>query len=237
MQQKSFCHCDLSEKLLYTAFLILVGIGYLMALVYLNVSHQGHDGKPGVSIQDIAENYYGNRSGTRLESALRGSMKGYIAFEERNQIISWLGDGASKKEYEQKVKPIIDKNCIFCHGQENGKANLSNYEGVSKVADIDTGVSYFTRVKVSHIHLFGIGLVLLGVGMIFRRVQMRMWLKSTLILMPFVAVFIDILAWFLAKSDPHYAYTIVFAGALLGLSLAAQILLSLYQIWFYAEPQ
>ena len=71
MAKRRFYDCNLSEKILYTSFLILMGIGYLMAITYLYISHQGHDGKPGLSIHDVAETYYGNRSGTRLEAALQ----------------------------------------------------------------------------------------------------------------------------------------------------------------------
>jgi len=42
-----------------------MGTGYLMVLVFLFTSHQGHDGKPGLSIEDIVDTYYGNRSGRR----------------------------------------------------------------------------------------------------------------------------------------------------------------------------
>ena len=85
---RRFCDCDSSEKALYSAFLMLVGIGYLMALTYLYFSFQGLDGKPGLSVDDIAENYYGNRSGTRLEAALRGPMAPFIDVEKKSIIIS-----------------------------------------------------------------------------------------------------------------------------------------------------
>lgn len=45
----SLAKCSMGEKLLYTAFLLLLmGIGYLMALVYLYTSHAGNDAKPGL---------------------------------------------------------------------------------------------------------------------------------------------------------------------------------------------
>lgn len=53
---------------------------------------------------------------------------------------------------------------------------------------------------------------------------------------PFVAMLCDVLAWFLTKLDPVYAYTVVIAGAVLGFSMAMQILISLYQIWFLKRP-
>jgi len=241
VRARRFCDCDPSEKALYSAFLMLVGIGYLMALTYLYTGFQGLDGKPGLSVDDIAENYYGNRSGTRLEAALRGPMSPFIDIEKKRVIISWLQSGASKKSFEENIYPIIEENCFQCHGGASAPnfvgVDLSNFDAVNKLADVDTGVSLHSLMRVSHIHLFGIGLVLLAVGMIFRRVEMREWLKTSLILLPFISIFIDILAWFVTKWDPVFAYSIVITGGLLGASLSAQILISLYQIWFFRRQR
>lgn len=239
MGQRRFYDCGLSEKLLYTAFLLLMGVGYLMALVYLYTSHEGHDGKPGVSIEDIVDTYYGNRSGTRLEAAIRGPMAGYIQQPgDRHQIVAWLKSGASEKGYDARIRPILKKSCLQCHSPGSGLKipDLSVYEGIKVVANVDTGESLHTLMKLSHIHLFGIGLIAFGIGLIFRLAAVRRWLKGTLMVLPFVVIFADILAWFLTKWDPVYAYTVVAAGALLGLAWAAQILISLYQLWFLRAP-
>jgi hypothetical protein len=240
MRQRRFYDCPLSEKLLYTAFLLLMGIGYLMALVYLYTSHEGHDGKPGLSIEDIVDTYYGNRSGTRLEAAIRGPMAGYLQqLEDRHQIVAWLKDGASEKGYNARIRPILEKTCLQCHSPASGLKvpDLSTYEGIRAVAGVDTGESLHTLMKLSHIHLFGIGLVALGIGLIFRLAVLGGWIKASLMVLPFVAIFADILAWFLTKWDPVYAYTVVTAGALLGLAWAGQILISLYQLWFLQAPE
>jgi hypothetical protein len=50
-----------------------------------------------------------------------------------------------------------------------------------------------------HTHLFGIGLVLFAVGLIFRLGVLPEWLKAAPLVVPFVSVFPGILAWFLAK--------------------------------------
>lgn len=238
-KERHFYDCGLSEKLLYTAFLLLMGTGYLMALVYLYTSHEGHDGKPGVSIQDIAENYYGNRSGTRLEAAIRGPMAGYIQRDDRHMIVEWLKSGAPEQGYRETVRPILEKSCLQCHSPASGLKvpDLSTYQGIQTVAKVDTGESLHTLVKLSHIHLFGIGLVALGIGLVFRLAAVATWLKATLMVSPFVAIFADILAWFLTKWDPVYAYTVVAAGGLLGLAWAGQMVISLYQIWFLKVPQ
>lgn len=231
---RRFPDCEFSEKLLYSAFLLLMGIGYLMALVYLYTSHEGHDGKPGLSIEDIVDTYYGNRSGTRLEAAVRGPMAGYIQrLEDRHHIVAWLKSGAPETGYRTTVRPILERSCLQCHSPASGLKipDLSTYAGIKTVANVDTGESLHTLMKLSHIHLFGIGLVALGIGLIFRLAALRPWLKGTLMVVPFAAIFADILAWFLTKWDPVYAYTVVTAGVLLGLAWAAQILLSLYQLW------
>jgi hypothetical protein len=231
--------CPLAERLLYTAFLLLMGTGYLMAITYIYLSHQGHDGKPGLSMEDIVDNYYGNRSGTRLEAAIRGPMAGYIQAEDRHHVVEWLQSGAPERDYAARIQPILAKTCLQCHRPDSGLkiANLSAYAGVRTMAEVDTGMSLLSLVRLSHIHLFGIGLALLAVGLVFRLAQLPEWLKAALVVVPFVSVFADILAWFLTKWDPFYAYTVVTAGAILGLALAAQILISLYQIWFREPPR
>ncbi len=232
-----FHRCGLSERLLYTSFLLLMGAGYLMALAYLYTSHQGHDGKPGLSVEDVATNYYGNRSGTRLEAAIRGPMSGYIDETGRHHIVAWLKDGADWDGYQNTVGPILSERCVGCHSDASGMGlpDFTSYEGVRAYAKVDTGVSLQSLIEVSHIHLFGIGLVLLGIGMIFRKACMTRWLKAVLMMLPFVAVALDISAWFLTKWDPVFAYTVIVAGAMLGLGMAAQILISLYQIWLPSE--
>lgn len=225
--------CDRSTKLLYTSFLLLVGAGYLMALVYLYTSHADHDGKPGLSFDDIAYNYYGNRSGTRLEAALRGPMAGYIGTDDRHHMIEWIRTGAPESDYAPRIRPILEKTCLACHrpGSVVKAPDLTSYAAFGPLVQMDPGVSLHSLMRLSHIHLFGIGLILFGVGSIFRRAQLPAWLGTGLLIFPFAAIFVDIAAWFLAKRDPVYAYTIVSAGAALGLALAAQILIALYQLW------
>jgi hypothetical protein len=234
IRPRRFYDCTLNEKLLYTSFLLLAGVAYLMALTYLYTSLDGIDGQAGLSVEDVAENYYGNRSGTRLESALRGPMAGYIETEHRNHIVEWLKSGAPEADYERIIKPMLDDRCVVCHSASSGLdiPGLSSYDGVKQMANIDTGVSLHSLMKVSHIHLFGIALVALAIGMVFRFALLPAWFQHTLTLLPFIAIFTDIAAWFLTKWDPVYAYTVVAAGGLLGLAWALQILISLYQIWF-----
>lgn len=229
----------ISEKLLYTSFLLLVGLGYLMATAYLYVTHEMNDGKPGLSVADVANSYYGNRSGTRLEAAIRGPMSGFISEEDRETMVAWLKDGGEADHYEPTIKPILQKTCLNCHVASSGMnlPDFSSYEGIHKVSTVDTGMSMASLLKLSHIHLFGISILLFVLGWIFIQSEINVHFKRFLVVSPMIAVFVDVLSWFLTKWDSHYAMVVIVAGAVLGFSMAAQILISLYQIWFLKRPE
>jgi hypothetical protein len=59
-----FSDISSSEKILNTVFLLTIGLGYLMALINMYYTHQGRDGKPGLSIEDIVIMYHGSDSQT-----------------------------------------------------------------------------------------------------------------------------------------------------------------------------
>jgi hypothetical protein len=230
--------CDLAERLFYSVFLCGVGVGYLMAVAFLYLSNANLDGKPGLSLADIADHYYGNRSGTRLEAAIRGPMSGYLTPDTTETIVAWLKSGAGRRGFKGHVQPILNQRCIGCHNPTAatmGLPDLTTLEGAQAVARVDTGQSITSLVRLSHIHLFGVGLILFTVGLVFRMADLPTGLKITLLLLPFGAIVADIGAWFLTRWDSVFAATVVVAGTVLGLSLAAQILISLYQMWIPAR--
>ena len=235
---KRFYDRTISEKLLYTSFLLLVGLGYLMAISYLYVTHEMNDGKPGLSVSDVADSYYGNRSGTRLEAAIRGPMAGFISDTDRDLLVAWLKDGGEEDHYANEIKPILQKTCLNCHVASSGMnlPDFSTYAGIHKVAGVDQGMSMASLLKLSHIHLFGISLLLFMLGSIFIQTEMWMWFKRFLVVSPMIAVFVDVLSWFLTKYDSNYAIIVILAGGVLGFSMALQILISLYQIWTLKRP-
>jgi len=60
---------DTPVKILFTGYLTTVAIGYFFALIQILFTHGMADGKFGLSIDDIVYSYYGNRSGTVLETS------------------------------------------------------------------------------------------------------------------------------------------------------------------------
>jgi alkylated DNA repair dioxygenase AlkB len=86
------------------------------------------DGKFGLSIDDIVYSYYGNRSGTVLETKLNGSMKDKATEQERFTLMQWVRDGALQKEYTSlKPQKIIEAKCQMCHN-ENASTHIKANE-------------------------------------------------------------------------------------------------------------
>jgi len=230
-----YSELPLSMRTLYTATLIVMGIGYLFAMIQIYQVDAGRDGKPGLSADDIAIAYSGSKTATRLETALSGPMSGMLPADESATIIGWVHHGLDKAEYETQIAPIVESRCLACHDGSNPHIpNLTSYEDLSKVAQIDTGESLATLVRVSHIHMFGITFIFFIMGLIFSHAFVRpIWFKSTVIALPFIAVVMDVGSWYLTKINTAFAWTVIAGGALMGLSFAIQWIVSMYQIWFY----
>ena len=224
----------LSMRTLFTGPLLVLGLAYLFAMVHLYNSHSGRDGSPGMSVDDIAIAYSGSEDATKLEAALLGPMSGMLPNDERGDIVGWVRRGLDEKEFEARIKPIFDKRCLACHDGSNPHIpNLAGYEEVAKLGEVDTGIDIFTLIRVSHIHLFGITFIFFIMGLIFSHAFVRpVWFKSVVVALPFLAIIIDVLSWYVTKVFPPFAWAVMLGGGLMGLSFAFQWVVSMYQIWF-----
>ncbi len=218
-------------KLLFTGYLVVISFGFLAAGLQILLTHGMADGKPGVSVEDIVYSYYGNRTGSKLEKALNGSMKEYAISEERLKIIEWVRRGAPDDEMEKEIIPIIQKRCASCH-EAMPEMNITKPEVLKKFAEVDMGTSINTLTRDSHIHLFGMAFIFMLLGFIFSfSIGLNPILKSTLILTPFIFQLIDIFAWWITKFFPEFVYFVIIGGFGYFVASGLMILISLYQMW------
>lgn len=233
---RRFSDASISEKILDSMFLITIGLGTLFAVVYVYFTHEGLDGKPGVSVDDIRIAYYGEHRQTRLGTALNGAMAGNLpSAEKKQEIIDWIEGGRDRQAFEDKVAPIFNTYCIMCHSAESGLGlpPLTSYEDVLKLTEVDTGASIQSLVRVSHIHLFGIAFILFLLGRIFILCEMPVMVKRITVAIPFLTMLVDILSWYATKIWPGFSWAVYIGGGLTIFSIGCQILVSLYQMWFY----
>jgi len=236
---RHFQELPISMRTLFTGALLVVGLGYLFALLHVFASHSGADGNPGLSVEDIKITYSGSTETTSLESALRGPMSGMLPQQDLATLLEWIRGGADKRNYTAGVEDIVATNCLSCHDGSNPHlSNLDGYENIQKVVAQNTGADLFTLVRVSHIHLFGLTFIFFIVGFIFSHSYVRpLWLKSLIIATPFAGVIADVLGWYVTKVFTPFAWVVLIAGAFNGLSFAVMWVVSMYQMWFYRIPE
>jgi len=230
-----------SQRVLYTATLLVLGMGYLFALIYLFHNYAGRAGgsKLMLSYQDLVVAYSGSGKGSRLESALRGPMSNMLPPNEIGTIVAWVQDGANRAKYERDIKPIIDRRCMSCHDGSNPHlANLGTYDNLKKVTEQDTGADIFTLVRVSHIHLFGLTFIFFIMGLMYSHAYVRpVWFKCTVVAFPFVAITLDVSSWYFTKLYHPFALVVMISGAVMGLCFAFMWVTTMYQLWFAPAPQ
>jgi hypothetical protein len=220
-------------RILLTCFLLTMGIGYLAAGYYLFSGTVDPHRRMGMSLlAGVTVKYYGDRSGSRLESALRGTMADRAPAAEREAIIAWVRSGAPRDGFDG-VKAVLDRNCVACHNPASGLPvpPLTSFDEVKRLATVDTGPALAELARVSHIHLFGISFIFLLTGGIFVLSDLGWRWRATIAALPFLTIWADIGAWWVTKYQPWFAWVVIVSGALMGLALAAQILVSLWQMW------
>jgi hypothetical protein len=223
-------------KALFSGYLLVIGVGLLMAGLQIMLTHGMADGKIGLSKNDIVYSYYGDRTHSKLESMLNGSMKPMAPDETREDIIQWVRKGAPKADWDAHFKDVFAKNCVSCHSVVPNIPNFNNFEEVQVVAATGEGESIQNLTRVSHIHLFGISFIFFFMGFIFSfAVGVPKILKILAIAFPFGFLIIDILSWWLTKLAPGFAWFTIIGG--IGYSLASTFMwvTSMYQMFILSR--
>jgi len=227
---------DSPVKVLFTGYLTAVAFGYFFALVQILFTHGMADGEFGLSVDDIVYSYYGNRSGTVLETKLNGSMKDNATDPERFVIMQWDRDGAKHSEYiSLGVKKIIDNKCVMCHNEgASGIPDFTDFEALKELTKQDEGATFASLTRVSHIHLFGISFIFMFVGLIFTFAETSTnKYKCIAIGMPYIFLVVDILSWWLTKLHPIFAWLVIFAGGGMAIAFAFMWTVSILEMWLF----
>ncbi len=240
-QYRHFSELPYSQRVLFTGALIVLGVGYLFALINLFHTYAGKGtGNPNMlSYQDIIAAYSGTGKASRIESALSGSMSTMLPRDESNEIVQWVQGGLSRPTYERAIRPIFDKRCMACHDGSNPHLpNLSDFEVLKKLGEMDTGTPIFTLVRVSHIHLFGMTFIFFLMGFMFSHAYVRpVWLKCAIMALPFCSILIDISSWYFTKLYHPFAFVVMLGGGLNGVSFAFMWVVTMYQMWLMKPPE
>lgn len=229
-----------SLKLVISLTLVVLGAGYLIALVSLYFTYSLTDGEPELTVTDFKRAFYGSRENTTLAAKIQGgSMEQFLTKRgDKEKILSWIQDGAPRDKYESQVRLILQRSCVRCHNPSGLQrfAPLTTYEEVMAVTQIDRGEPAALWARVAHTHIQSLGLVFLVLGGVFSLTSLPEGRKAVIVVLPFAALLIDFGSRFLARFNPNLVYLMFAAGACVGLSFAVLILFPLYDMWLRRGP-
>jgi hypothetical protein len=73
--------------------------------------------------------------------------------------------------------------------------------------------------------------------MIFSHAYVRpVWFKCAVMVMPFIGLVADVSSWYFTKLYSPFAWVVMIAGGIIGLSFAYMWFVSMYQMWFARVP-
>ncbi len=140
-----------------------------------------------------------------------------------------------------KVRSILTERCVRCHHPTEGEGKavgfpLDNYEAVAKYAKVSRGFMSIEKLTQStHAHLLSFAVLWCVTGVIFAFTSYPALIRGVLGPLVLVVQVLDVACWWLARIEgplgEQFALTIMYTGGVVGLGLALQIVLSLWDMY------
>ena len=223
---------NLTVRCMFSSYLLVIGLGAILASAQILMTHGMADGKFGLSVDDIVYSYHGDPEHSLIETKLNGSMSDKASSADKLAIIKWVRLGAPKEQWDTNIKAVFYKNCISCHSVIPGLPDFTQYQQVLSVSQPSGGASATTLTRSSHIHIFAISFIFFFNGLIFSlSVGIKPWLKIAIICLPFSFLMIDVFSWWLTKITPEFAWLTIISGVGYSVCSAITWFVSMYQMW------
>jgi len=226
---------NFSAKLGLSGFLITIILGALSAVTLIGLLYSQNDRGFNIPEMDKVKSHY---SDSLLISAMKGSMYQYVAEDSDIDLVAqWITEGAKNDGFfKEEVMYIISEDCQKCHSRNAQMSGAITSMPFSSYDDIlqytEGGYSWTKMAKSAHIHLFGIAVFLVLVSMIMAYSSYAAWIKTLLISAGWIALWLDIASWWLAKFFSDFAYVISVAGSVEIGAVCAMSGLCLLNLWF-----
>ncbi|HUR54890.1 MAG TPA: hypothetical protein VMZ71_12230, partial [Gemmataceae bacterium] len=149
-----------------------------------------------------------------------------------------------------KIKSILKARCESCHAPKGEKSDipLDNYDALEKLMKVAAGpppgggwvdsgkqMSLVKLTQSTHAHLLSFSMLFALTGLVFAFTNYPTIVRCVLAPLVLVAQVVDVACWWLARLEPPYgpnfALCILATGGVVGMGLAAQILLSLFNMY------
>ncbi len=222
-----------SHRVFATSVLLVLGLGYLLAQVYLYTKEVKPMMDKGHSLVDgVAYTYNGVPTAEpRILVTLRGSMASTVSPKEFSSIQEWIAEGATPEGYEGAVANVIERSCASCHGESGYPPEITGYEDTLPLTEPDSGVDIAKLARMTHIHLLGIPMLMFMIGSLFIRTRFNEGFKIFVVVLPFLGMVWDVAHWWITKVEPSAAMGIIVGGILMGSGFGLQWVMTMWDIW------
>lgn len=188
-----------------------------------------------------------------LEQGGEPAVRALIRWLERGALEEEFARSGLVEPGDPSPQEVIRANCVRCHNAAGDKSDvpyaerpdappvyaLVAKEAVPPAPEIREGseevylppIGIDRLVHVTHTHIFTIPTFVLAVAALFFLSGVSPRAKAILGPIPILAVCLDLACWWLARPVAAFAYAIAAAGAILGPSLALQVLAILWSLW------
>ncbi len=166
-----------------------------------------------------------------LVVAMKSSMHEYVENDEDIRTVEeWIYDGRNNDFYFKKnVLPIMINDCSSCHSRTATEPRAISSMPLTKYEDIvrfsEAGYTWGKMARQAHMHLFGISGFLLMLSIIMSLSSFSMATRITLISTSSIALWVDVLGWWMTKYYSDFAYVIFVSGIILCVSIVSMCLL------------
>lgn len=150
-----------------------------------------------------------------------------------------------------KVATILDARCSKCHEGDagEGKADLTSYESLEKYLKLPKPVqgadgkiivkssrqmSIEKLTQSTHLHALSFAVLFTLTGLVFALSSYPVWFRCLLAPLVLLVQVVDVSCWWLARLEgigPYFALAIMGTGAIVGVGLMLQIVLSLLNMY------
>jgi len=205
----SFARLPLSWKLLVSGFIVILGSGYIAAVLNVALS-------VGMGAQAVADHYADKTlSGVEAEViAEQGFVEEEFSFDDEGEMAGMSMDGMAEMDHGEMA------------GMDHGEA----------VSGDDTLPAQILA-QVSHVHLLSFSLLLLAMGGLACLTQLAESLKAVVVSLLFLGLWGDIISLNLVRFvSANFSYLTVVMGTVIGLCFAFISVRVLWELWLAKVP-
>jgi len=210
----NFTRLPTSWKLLVTGFVIILGSGYLAAVLNAALS-------VGMNPQAIAD-HYADKSLSSIEAAVIAE-QGFI-----EESFSFDDDGEGEEMAGMDMEGM-DHSQMDMSGMDQG--NMGGMDHGSGASGDDT-LPPQILAQVSHVHLLSFALLLLAMGGLLCLTQLTESIKAVVVSLLFLSLWGDIISLNLVRFvSGSFSYLTVAMGTTIGLCFAFISFRVLWELW------